>query len=119
MSNENRIDIDRLSEPELIDLNRRIVERLRMVQTLRSHQQMMKFSVGQRVRFEPPGHGALVGMITRYNRKTVTMIANDGGQWNVAPTMLRLADPPRAERADSQANTDAKVVTLPARKDSR
>ena len=47
----NPIDIDRLSEAELIDLNRRIVERLRMMQTLRSHQQMMKFSVGQRVRF--------------------------------------------------------------------
>ena len=36
MSHETRIDIDRLSEPELIDLNRRIVERLRMVQALPS-----------------------------------------------------------------------------------
>ena len=96
--------------------------RLRMVQTLRSHQQMMKFSVGQRVRFEPPGHGVLAGMIIRYNRKTVTVITDDGGQWNVAPTLLMPADPPRperAERADSQSATDAKVVTLPARKDSR
>jgi len=79
--------MDRVSEPELIDLNRRIALRLRMVQALRSHQQMMKFSVGQRVRFEPPGHCALAGMITRYNRKTVTVIADDGGQWNVAPTL--------------------------------
>jgi hypothetical protein len=116
MSNENHIDIDRLSEPALIDLNRRIVERLRMVQTLRSHQQMMKFSVGQRVRFEPPGHDLLAGMITRYNRKTVTVITEDGGHWNVAPTLLRLADPPRAERADHSQASDAKVVTLPARK---
>ena len=98
----NRIDIDRLSEAELIDLNRRIVERLRMAQALRSHQQMMKFSVGQRVRFEPPGHGVQEGMITRYNRKTVTVITGDGGQWNVAPTLLR----PAAEEAqviDAQA----------------
>lgn len=87
----NPIDIDRLSEAELIDLNRRIVERLRMMQTLRSHQQMMKFSVGQRVRFEPPGHGVLEGMISRYNRKTVTIITTDGGQWNVAPALLRPA----------------------------
>jgi hypothetical protein len=111
-----RINIDALSEAELIDLNRRIIERLRMVQTLRSHQQMMKFSVGQRVRFEPPGHGVLAGMITRYNRKTVTVITDDGGQWNVAPTLLRPADLPRA---DQQAATDAKVVTLPARKTPR
>lgn len=88
-----------------------------MVQTLRSHQQMMKFSVGQRVRFEPPGRGVLVGMITRYNRKTVTVITEDGGHWNVAPAMLRLADPPRAERADRSQASDAKVVTLPARKE--
>lgn len=119
MPQDNRIDIDRLSEPELIDLNRRIVERLRMLQTLRSHQQMMKFSVGQHVRFEPPGHGVLTGIVTRYNRKTVTVISEDGGHWNVAPALLRLADPPRAERADSQHTTDAKVVALPGRKESR
>jgi hypothetical protein len=113
------IDIDLLSEAELIDLNRRIVERLRMVQTLRSHQQMMKFSVGQRVRFEPPGHGVLAGMITRYNRKTVTVITEDGGHWNVAPAMLRLADPPRAERAGDGQPSDANVVTLSARKEPR
>ena len=119
MTQTPHIDINRLSEPELIDLNRRIVERLRMVQTLRSHQQMMKFSVSQRVRFEPPGHGLLAGMITRYNRKTVTVITDDGGQWNVAPTLLRLADPPRAERAEDRQASDAKVVTLPARKEPR
>ncbi|MDP1691665.1 MAG: hypothetical protein Q8L49_06900 [Burkholderiaceae bacterium] len=117
MQNDTPIDIDALSEPELIDLNRRIVERLRMVQTLRSHRQMLKFSVGQRVRFEPPGHGVLAGMITRYNRKTVTVITEDGGQWNVAPTLLRPADLPHAEHAEADHVSDAKVVTLPARKE--
>lgn len=90
-----------------------------MVQTLRSHQQTMKFSVGQRVRFEPPGHGVVTGMVTRYNRKTVTVITEDGGQWNVAPAMLRLADPPRAERADSHAVADASLLPLPVREGSR
>jgi hypothetical protein len=63
-------------------------------------------------------------MITRYNRKTVTVITDDGGHWNVAPTLLRLADPPRADQADRagaanprQAN-DAKVVTLSASKET-
>jgi len=40
MPHDNRIDTDALSEPELIDLKHRIVECLRMVQALRSHQQM-------------------------------------------------------------------------------
>ena len=119
MPHDTRIDIDRLSEPELIDLNRRIVERLRMVQALRSHQQMMRFSVGQRVRFEPPGQGVVTGMVTRYNRKTVTVITDDGGHWNVAPAMLRSADLPSAVRAENYDATDAKVVNLPARNEPR
>jgi hypothetical protein len=49
MVNPPRIDIDRLSEIELIDLNHRIVERLKMIAALRSCQQMMKFSVGGNV----------------------------------------------------------------------
>lgn len=58
-------------------------------------------------------------MITRYNRKAVTVITEDGGHWNVAPAMLRPADPPRAERADYPQASDGKVVTLPARKGTR
>ena len=119
MTQDTRIDIDRLSEPELIDLNRRIVERLRMMQALRSHQQMMKFSVGQRVRFEPSGHGVLAGIVTRYNRKTVTVITENGRHWNVAPAMLRSADLPTAARTENYDFTDAKVVNLPARNEPR
>jgi beta-xylosidase len=109
------IDIDRLSEAELIDLNRRIVERLKVLQMLRSHQQMMKFSVGQRVRFEPPGRGVLTGIVTRYNRKTVSIVTEDGGQWTVAPTLLRPADPPMAQRVDEREAWPGKVVDLPTR----
>lgn len=87
----NRIDIDRLSEAELIDLNRRIVERLKMIAALRSHQQMMKFSVGQRVAFEPLGRGVLEGVVVRYNQKTVTLVTSGGEQWRVAPALLRPA----------------------------
>jgi hypothetical protein len=91
MAHPSRIDIDQLTEPELIDLNRRIVERLKMIAALRAHQQMMKFSVGQRVRFEPPGRGVLEGFVSRYNRKTVTLVTSGGEQWNVAPALLRPA----------------------------
>ena len=30
-------------------------------------------------------------MLTRYNKKTVTVITDDGGQWNVSPNYLRKA----------------------------
>jgi hypothetical protein len=86
-----QIDIDRLTEAELIDLNNRIVERLRFLHQMRSHAEMLEFRIGDRVEFQPAGRGPVVGMLTRYNRKTVTVITDSGQRWNVAPGLLRLA----------------------------
>jgi hypothetical protein len=94
-----RIDIDRLTEAELIDLNNRIVERLRFLNQMKAHSQMLEFSIGDRVTFQPEGRPPVVGMLTRYNRKTVTVITDDGHHWNVAPIFLRRA--PSAERAET------------------
>jgi hypothetical protein len=87
-----RIDIDALTGAELIDLNNRIVERLRFLSQMRAHGQMLQFKIGDRVSFQPEGHPIVVGMLTRYNRRTVTVITDGGQRWNVAPTLLRLAD---------------------------
>ena len=84
------IDIDGLTERELIDLNRRIVERLRMLQQLRAHKNMLQFSVGQRVRFRTNAR-TVEGILTRYNRKTVTVLTDAGEHWNVAPSLLEAA----------------------------
>ncbi|HJS87617.1 MAG TPA: hypothetical protein VJ779_19360 [Acetobacteraceae bacterium] len=46
-----RIDIDRLTEPELIDLNHRVVARLRFLHEMRAHAEMLEFRVGDRVAF--------------------------------------------------------------------
>lgn len=86
-----KIDIDTLTEAELIDLNNRIVERLRFLNQMRAHTQMLEFKIGDRVTFQPESRPAVVGMLTRYNRKTVTVITDSGQRWNVAPTLLRRA----------------------------
>jgi hypothetical protein len=86
-----KIDIDRLSEAELVDLNHRVVERLRFLQQMRAHAEMLEFSIGDRVCFHAGGHGVVEGMLTRYNRKTVTVIADGGRHWNVSPSLLRRA----------------------------
>jgi hypothetical protein len=84
-----RIDIDKLTEAELVDLNNRIVERLRFLNHMRAHAQMLEFRIGDRVSFHPQGRAPVVGMLTRYNRKTVTVITDDGHHWNVSPQFLR------------------------------
>jgi hypothetical protein len=101
------INIDELSEAELIDLNHRVVDRLRFLSEMRAHSQMLDYKIGERVTFHPDGHPPLFGIVTRYNRKTVTVITDTGQHWNVAPRLLR--------RADSRARADAdnpKVVRL-------
>jgi hypothetical protein len=84
-----RIDIDGFTEAELIDLNHRIVERLKFLNHMRSHAQMLEFRIGDRVSFQPEDRPVQVGMLTRYNKKTVTVITESGERWNVAPGLLR------------------------------
>lgn len=43
-----KIDITGFTEDELIDLNRRIVERLRFLSQARAHNKMLEFKVGAR-----------------------------------------------------------------------
>jgi hypothetical protein len=84
-----KIDIDRLTEEELVDLNNRVVERLRFLHQMRAHGQMLQFKIGDRVSFQPEGRPVVVGMLTRYNRRTVTVMTDSGQRWNVSPTLLR------------------------------
>ena len=36
-------------------------------------------------------------MLTRYNKKTVTVVTDEGRQWNVSPTFLSKAVPPKGK----------------------
>lgn len=90
-----KIDIDELTEAEVIDLNNRIVERLRFLSQMRAHAQMLEFKIGDRVSFQPEGCPVMVGMLTRYNKRTVTVITDSGERWNVAPRLLRWPDDSR------------------------
>lgn len=64
---------------------------------MRSHADMLEFRIGDRVEFQPEGQPLVVGMLTRYNKKSVTVIADTGQRWNVAPRLLRrVSDKPGA-----------------------
>jgi len=102
-----KIDIDKRTEAELIDLNNRIVERLRFLHQMRSHAEMLEFRIGDRVEFQPDGRPLVVGMLTRYNKKTVTVITDTGQRWNVAPQFLR-----RASEVVDQSTSDPNVIRL-------
>ena len=91
----NRINIDHLTEAELINLNHRIVQRLRFLSQAHAHKAMLEFRIGDRVTFEPQDGTPVFGVLTRYNRKSVSVIADDGRRWTVSPRFLRLAESSR------------------------
>lgn len=50
--------------------------------------------------FEPAGRPPVFGMLTRYNRKTVTVITDDGQHLNVSPMLLRKVESVRDTRSN-------------------
>lgn len=84
-----RINIDTLTEAELVELNNRIVARLRFLHDMRAHSKMLEFNLGDRVVFQPDGRPILIGTLIRYNKKSVTVITEGGERWNVSPGLLR------------------------------
>ena len=80
-----KIDIDKLSEAELVDLNHRIVERLHFLNQMRAHSNMLDFKIGERVTFHPDGHPTLFGIVIRYNQE------NGYGHYGVRSTLERCA----------------------------
>lgn len=82
------IDIDALSIEELEALNHRIVERLKFLDSVQAHRNMMAFNIGAKVSFDSTRHGRLFGTLVKFNRKTVPVLTEAGQQWKVSPHLL-------------------------------
>ena len=82
------INIDTLTVTELVALNHRIVERLKLLETVQNHQDMMAFNLGSRVSFDDKHGERLLGTLVKFNRKTVTVMADNGQRWNISPHLL-------------------------------
>jgi hypothetical protein len=69
-------------------LNHRIVARLRLLQQVRTDQTMLGFTLGERVWFQPEGQVRRHGVVSRYNKKTITVATDAGEHWKVSPSAL-------------------------------
>ena len=102
-----KIDIESLTYDELVALNHKIVERLKFLDAMHTHREMMQFTPGDQVSFEPPGRGQQFGTLVKYNKKTVTVITENGQKWNVSPHLLS-----KVKSAQQQKEDTAKVIDL-------
>lgn len=79
--------LNKLNEAELCELNRHIVEKLKLINKARSLAKMSAFTLGSRIYFMHEERKVL-GIITRLNQRSVSIIADDGMRWTVAPQFL-------------------------------
>jgi hypothetical protein len=99
------IDLSGYTEAELVELNHRVVERIRALRQARVRATMTEFKLGDRVSFQPEPGQEVVGTIVRLNRKSVTVATADGAQWRVAPVLLnRCEGDHRASESAVQGN---------------
>ena len=98
--------LEQLTEEELLQLNRVVVARLRLMQQIREHGHMVELRLGQPVQFTDPAGRAISGVVTRHNRKSVTVVTADGMQWRVAPSLLQPASPAAAGEPAGRRGTN-------------
>lgn len=82
------INIDTLSREELVELNDRVIERLKYLDTVHAQQAMMTLNIGSQVSFDSPRHGRVFGTVIKFNRKTVVVLTEDRVQWRIPPDIL-------------------------------
>ena len=81
-------DIDTMTVEELMALNHRIVERLKFLESLQTHKDMLAFNIGARVSFESSRGGRQLGTLVKFSRKTVTVMTDNGQRWIISPHLL-------------------------------
>lgn len=84
--------ISRLNEADLRFLNQIIVQRLRLLAQARTTMYMAEFTPGDRVRFMTREGEFVDGFVQRLNHKSVSVIDDEGGRWNVSPGLLQKVD---------------------------
>lgn len=81
--------IKNLGEEDLYFLHNVIVERLNLLSQARSTVEMSSFTKGDHVVFTARDGQVINGRVMRLNKKTVSILSDDGHKWNVAPSFLK------------------------------
>lgn len=82
-------ELESLNEQELRILYQKVLDRILLLANDRTKEQLEKFQVGQIVWFLHSGK-QVYGEVIKCNRKTVSVLADDGVRWRVAPSFLHI-----------------------------
>ena len=82
-----------MGEEDLLFLNRMVVERLKLLAQARSTVELAQFAEGDRVSFTTSDGIVKDAIVVRLNRKTASLLTDDGENWKVSPALLRKLAP--------------------------
>ncbi len=82
--------ISELDEQELVTCNHLILERIKVIRAVNKAQSMAAFVVGDAVYFHDKQGGRVDATVARLNKKTLSLVTDDGQRWNVAPELCRI-----------------------------
>ena len=85
------IEISALTNEELMALNHRIVDLLKRRQERQAGKALEKFALGDLVFFDSEDGSRIKGVVTKINRKTISVQTKDQGRWRVSPMFVHKA----------------------------
>lgn len=83
------ISLESLNKQELMDLQERVVERLRYLHQMEAKHKMTEFYFGDVVSFKDKDGKVVRGTVERFNQKSVSIKGFDGLGWRVSPQLLK------------------------------
>ena len=77
----------KMNEEQLRGLNRKVIERLKLIGRAKSAVSMKDFNLMDQVYFDNNGT-RIVGTIVRLNPRSISVRTDDGHHWRISPNLL-------------------------------
>lgn len=81
--------IKRLGKEDLLYINRLVIDRLTLLDQIKTSEKMTGFHCGERVSFSTSDGRKIIGKVAKLNKVTITVVTSDGHRWKVSPGFLR------------------------------
>ena len=95
------IDISKLSKDELIELNKKVIDRLNQISDAELLEQTNAFNVSDIVSFDNNGQKCY-GVILRVNQKSISVAVSLHEKWKISPSFLKTVKKPPKKAVDLQ-----------------
>jgi hypothetical protein len=88
------INIDGLSIAELVELNKKVVARVKALQVQERLEAASQFKIGDVVSFYGKEKAKITGIVLSIKKTKATILTEKGQQWTVSPVLLAIEKEP-------------------------